>query len=133
MPSFSDEIETVAQPEDVWKLLYDPQRLPEWWVGIEPAAPSGGPDRDYTMYPTGYPGFPMPQRMHTDETDHRVVVSCQFSDLEFSWSLVPLTNGTRIAVEVMIPENEAARLDAQRAGITRSLRRLADAAAQTSN
>lgn len=23
-----------APPEEVWKLLYDPARFPEWWAGI---------------------------------------------------------------------------------------------------
>jgi uncharacterized protein YndB with AHSA1/START domain len=30
---------TDAAPEEVWKLLYDPARLPDWWAGAEPCDP----------------------------------------------------------------------------------------------
>jgi uncharacterized protein YndB with AHSA1/START domain len=95
MPSFRDEITTTAPPEEVWKLLYDPRRLPAWWVGIESVEPdddAAAPgETAYTMYPTGYPDYPMAQRMRTDTVGHRVVVSCQVSDLEFAWSLARWT------------------------------------------
>ena len=35
MPSFHDTAISSAAPEDVWKLLYDPSRFPDWWAGIE--------------------------------------------------------------------------------------------------
>jgi len=34
MPSFNDEAVSEAAPEEVWKLLYDPARFPDWWTGI---------------------------------------------------------------------------------------------------
>jgi uncharacterized protein YndB with AHSA1/START domain len=34
MPTFDDSTNTPAAPEDVWMLLYDPLRFPEWWTGI---------------------------------------------------------------------------------------------------
>ena len=34
MPSFHDTANSAAPPEEVWKLLYDPSRFPDWWAGI---------------------------------------------------------------------------------------------------
>ncbi len=129
MPSFSDETTSEAAPEAVWKLLYDPARFPEWWAGIG----SVNVDRDgeYTMYPEGYPDFPMAQTLRSERDQQRVTVSCMVSDLVFQWRLQPLDGdlGTAIAVDVEIPEAEAARLDTQRDVISASLRNLARLAA----
>jgi uncharacterized protein YndB with AHSA1/START domain len=126
MPTFDDAASTTAPPEDVWKALYDPARFPEWWSGVATVEP--GRDGGYTMYPDGYPDFPMPQTIRT--ADGRVTVSCQVSDLVFEWRLSELPDGgTRIAVHVDIPDAEAHRLDGQRARIHDSLMRLAALAA----
>ena len=92
-------------------------RFPEWWAGFASVAPgdANGRGGDVTLYPDGYPDFPMPQRRAIRaRDDRRVVVSCTISDLVFDWRLEPLDPGTRIAVHVEIPEHEAARLAAQR-------------------
>jgi hypothetical protein len=84
------------------------------------------------MYPDGYPDFPMPQLLRTDRADGRVSVSCLVSDLSFEWRLEPLENGeggTRISVDVEIPDEEAHRLDTQREAISSSLGKLAELAA----
>jgi uncharacterized protein YndB with AHSA1/START domain len=128
MPSFHDSAETAAPPEEVWKVLYDPARFPEWWAGVESvdAAERGaGGTAGYTMYPDGYPDFPMPQLLQTSREDRRVSVSCLVSDLRFRWQLEPAGEGTRISVDVEIPAAEAHRLDGQRAVIARSLANLA--------
>ena len=134
MPSFRDDVRAEAPPEEVWKVLYDPRRLPEWWVGVETVEPEPRPpasaEAAYTMYLAGYPDYPMPQRMRTDRAKQRVVVSCQVSDLEYAWSLAPHGAGTHITVDVLIPEREAARLSAQQDCIARSLRRLAEVASR---
>lgn len=126
MPSFDDSATTTAAPEEVWKLLYDPSRFPDWWAGIgsvEPRAHDG--QGDYTMFPDGYPDFPMAQQLRTERSAGRVFVSCLVSDLVFEWRLAPEAAGTRIEVRVELPEREAHRLDAQRATIAESLRSLA--------
>jgi uncharacterized protein YndB with AHSA1/START domain len=127
MPSFSDSAQSEAVPEEVWKLLYDPARFPEWWAGI------GTVDVErhgaYTMYPDGYPDFPMAQLLETRREDRRVTVSCMVSELRFEWRLEPSGAGTQITVEVEIPEREAQRLDDQREKISASLTRLAELAA----
>jgi uncharacterized protein YndB with AHSA1/START domain len=126
MPTFDDAAGTTAPPEEVWKALYDPARFPEWWTGVATVEPDD--DGGYTMYPDGYPDFPMPQTIRT--ADGRVTVSCQVSDLVFEWRLSELPDGgTRIAVHVDIPDAEAHRLDGQRADIHESLTRLAALAA----
>ena len=127
MPSFHDTATSAAPPEEVWKLLYDPARFPDWWAGIGTVEV-----RDagaYTMYPEGYPDFPMGQLLETARHEQRVTVSCLVSDLRFEWRLQPDGDGTLIDVEVEIPEAEAHRLDTQREIISASMRRLADLAA----
>jgi len=127
MPSFIDSAISAGAPEEVWKLLYDPARFPDWWAGIGTVDVQS--EREYTMYPEGYPDFPMAQIVESRRDDSRVTVSCLVSDLRFEWSLRPRDGGTLTGVEVEIPEAEAHRLDAQREVISASLRRLAELAA----
>jgi uncharacterized protein YndB with AHSA1/START domain len=131
MPSFRDMATTSAPPEEVWKLLYDPTRFPEWWAGVETVRADDGnmDERRYTMYPDGCPDFPMPQVLRTSRADSCVAISCLVSDLVFEWSLEPDGEGTRISVDVVIPEREAHRLERQREVIAASLLRLAQLAA----
>lgn len=82
-------------------------------------------DGQFTLYPDGYPDFPMAQLLATERDAQRVTVSCLVSDLSFVWRLQPEGTGTRISVEVDIPEAEAHRLDGQRGAIAASMRRLA--------
>jgi uncharacterized protein YndB with AHSA1/START domain len=132
MPSFHDSADAQAPPEEVWKLLYDPARFPDWWAGIG-TVELGEADGSYTMYPEGYPDFPMAQQLDTAHHEQRVTVSCLVSDLHFQWALEPLADGssTRITVDVEIPDAEAARLDAQRQAIRTSLANLAELSALT--
>jgi uncharacterized protein YndB with AHSA1/START domain len=129
MPSFDDAATTTAAPEEVWKVLYDPSRFPQWWAGMESVEPEAARDgaRRYTMYPDGYPDFPMPQTLRSSEDEGRVTISCLVSDLVFEWRLEPGEGdrGTRISVHVEIPEDEAHRLEGQREVISASLRQLA--------
>jgi uncharacterized protein YndB with AHSA1/START domain len=133
MPSFDDTTVTTASPEEVWKVLYDPYRFPEWWSGMGTIdhAESGVDGTAFTMYPTGYPDFPMPQSMRTVTSERRVVVSCLVSDILFAWTLEPYADGTRISVHVDIPEGEAHRFDGQREIISASLTGLAGLAARS--
>jgi uncharacterized protein YndB with AHSA1/START domain len=127
MPSFHDTASSPAPPEEVWKLLYDPARFPDWWAGVETVEKTG--DGEYTMYPDGYPDFPMAQLLDSARDEGRVTVSCLVSDLRFEWRLEPDGAGTAITVDVEIPDAEAHRLDGQREVIGDSLRRLAALAA----
>lgn len=126
MLSFHDTVTSTAAPEEVWKLLYDPSRFPDWWAGV--GSVETARDGEYTMYPEGYPDFPMAQLLDTQTEGQRVTVSCLVSDLRFDWRLEPAGPGTRISVEVEIPDAEAHRLDSQRELISASMRRLAELA-----
>jgi uncharacterized protein YndB with AHSA1/START domain len=128
MPEFSDSAQTPAPPEEVWKLLYDPARFPEWWAGIESVEPGDG---GYTLYPEGYPDFPMPQQFETSHDGRGVKISCLVSDLHYEWRLEDAGDGTRITVDVEIPEQEAHRLDRQREMMSRSLANLAELASSS--
>src|SRR5258707_12055992 len=129
MPTFGHAVVSSAAPEEVWKLLYDPARFPEWWAGIGSVATGG--TGDYTMFPDGYPDFPMPQTLEISEENGSVKISCLVSDLCFDWRLRPSGTGTEISVHVEIPDSEAHRLDTQRDIIRQSLIRLADLAGAT--
>ena len=129
MPSFHDTATSAAPPEDVWKLLYDPSRFPDWWAGI--ATVDVTSESEYTMYPDGYPDFPMAQLLDTHRDQHRVTVSCLVSDLRFEWRLEQAGEGTLISVEVEIPDAEAHRLESQHEVISASMSRLAQLAAES--
>jgi uncharacterized protein YndB with AHSA1/START domain len=129
MPTFDDSATTSAPVEEVWKLLYDPARMVEWWDGVERVEPTG--DSEITVYPDGYPDFPMPQELRTAADGRGLTISCLVSYLVYEFRLEPLADGTRIGVHVEIPEEEAHRLEAQRAGVSASLRSLATLAAAT--
>ncbi len=125
MPTFDDAVTSPAPVEEVWKLLYDPSRFPEWWEGVGTVEPRG---EGFTLYPRGYPDYPMPQLMRTE--GRRVTISCLVKHLVFEWRLEATEgDGTRIAVHVEIPEAEAHRLETQRHGVSASLRSLAALAA----
>jgi uncharacterized protein YndB with AHSA1/START domain len=123
MPGFALSASCHAPVEEVWKLLFDPARFPQWWVGIETVrtdAPGA-----FTQWPTGYPDFPMPQKLRVDRAHERVIISCQVSDIDVVWQLAEAGAGTSIHVTVSLPEQEAHRLDGQHQVIEESLHRLA--------
>ena len=131
MPEFEEHARSDAPPENVWKLLYDPDRFPDWWAGVGSVEP--GQAGAYTMYPEGFPEFPMPQQLRVSGSG--VTISCLVSDLVFEWRLAPLDGGaaTSITVHVKIPETEAHRLAVQQDIISRSLSQLAALAATESS
>jgi uncharacterized protein YndB with AHSA1/START domain len=122
MPGFTLNAGCYAPVEEVWKLLFDPARFPDWWVGIETVR-KDSPD-EFTQWPTGYPDFPMPQKLRVDQANERVTISCQVSDIDIVWQLAEAGMGTSITVNVSLPEREAHRLDGQHQAIQESLRRL---------
>jgi uncharacterized protein YndB with AHSA1/START domain len=127
VPSFTLTAHSPAPVEDVWKLLHDPSRFPEWWAGIETVQP--GPDgTSYTMWPEGYPDFPMAQRLET--SSGRVTISCLVSDLMFTWQLREAGEETDIDVLVELPEQEAHRMPDQQRLLSTSIATLAELAAR---
>jgi uncharacterized protein YndB with AHSA1/START domain len=122
MPGFTLSARCCAPVEEVWKLLFDPARFPDWWVGIETVR-KDSPD-EFTQWPTGYPDFPMPQKLRVDQANEQVTISCQVSDIDVVWQLAEAGTGTSINVNVSLPEREAHRLDGQQNVISESRRRL---------
>jgi uncharacterized protein YndB with AHSA1/START domain len=127
MPDFALTAHAAAPVEEVWKLVHDPSRFPEWWQGMETVRP--GPGDVFTMWPEGYPDFPMDQRLASTPTPGRVTISCLVSDLVFTWELRPAGEETDIDVRVEIPEQEKHREETQRQLITESLSALTRLAA----
>jgi uncharacterized protein YndB with AHSA1/START domain len=123
MPEFALSTPCRAPVEEVWKLLFDPARFPDWWVGMETVR-EDEPGR-FTQWQNGYPDFPMPQKLRTDHASGRVTVSCQVSDIDFVWQLAEAGAGTSIHVNVSLPDREAHRLDGQQQVMKESLSRLA--------
>ena len=96
--------------------------MPHWWAGIE-AVRKDAPDQ-FTLWPTDYPDFPLPQKLQADQADGRVIISCQVFAINMVWQLAEAGAGTSIHVNVTAPESEARRLDGQRPLIEESLHRL---------
>ena len=71
----------------------------------------------------------MPQAIEASrDGGGRVRISCLVSDIRFEWRLVEHAGGTRISVEVEVPEEEARRFDRQREVAQKSLTNLAQLA-----
>jgi hypothetical protein len=122
MPGFALNTDCRAPVEEVWKLLFDPARFPDWWAGIE-AVRKDAPGQ-FTLWRAGYPDFPLPQTLRVDQADGRVIMSCQVFAIDVVWQLAEAGAGTAIHVNVTLPESEAHRLDGQHQLIEESPRRL---------
>ena len=101
MPGFALSARCRAPVEEVWKLLFDPAQFPDWWAGIETVRKDA--PGEFTQWPTGYPDFPMPQKLRVDQANERVTISCQVSDIEIVWQLAEEGTGTSINVNVSLP------------------------------
>ncbi len=112
-----------APVEDVWKLLFDPSRLPEWWMGVETVRVDA--EDEYTVWPDGMPDFPMPQIMRTDRVNGRVLMSCQVTDIDFAWQLAEDGDGTGITLRVTAAEPKAPVLAEKRPWLAASVVALA--------
>jgi hypothetical protein len=116
VPHFNEVGESSGSPEAVWKLLYDPEQFSRWWGCFEADAPE----------PTSHPSFPMLQLVASDRGDGRITVSCLVRDIAFDWHLSPLPDGgTRIELEVTVPDSYGFAEQAQREVIAFSVGRLA--------
>jgi uncharacterized protein YndB with AHSA1/START domain len=142
MPTFSDTLVAAARPREVWKILHDPGRFPEWWAGlasVEGVSGNLATDEsegsftaflDDSLYQDMDPRRPMVHRVRSVAEEDRVVISCLLADIEYDWRLTPLEEGrsTRIEVLVVVPERVGKRYELQRTIIGASIRRLASLA-----
>jgi uncharacterized protein YndB with AHSA1/START domain len=126
MPEFLERSGCRAPAEEVWKLLHDPRRFPEWWAGTERVEP--GEDGAVTRYLDGWPDFPMPTAISSRQDGGCIVISCLRSDIVHEWTLEPAPEGCAVRVRVEIPDEEAARLEPMRDEVRASLARLVEVA-----
>ena len=119
MPEFTLTARAAAPVEEVWKLLFDPTRFPEWWAGIETVQVES--PQAYTIWLDSDPEFPMPQQLRTDTRAGRVTMSCQVSDIDFSWQLAEAPDGTEITARATVPPHEGDRLAYVREMVSASL------------
>jgi uncharacterized protein YndB with AHSA1/START domain len=123
VPEFTLSGRADAPVEEVWKLLFDPTRFPQWWAGLQAVRDDTGDG--YTAWLDGSPDFPMPQRLRGERVAGRVTISCQITGIDFRWQLAEDGPGTRIEVHVALPGSAAPLLDGEREVISTSLARLA--------
>jgi hypothetical protein len=122
MASFDDAADTVAGPEDVFKLLYDPEQFPRWWGCLQ---------IDGNPAPSKHPDFGLPRVVSSSRGHGRVTISCSLADIVFDWRLEERAGGgTKIGVHVEVPDAYRLDLQGQKAVIGMSLRQLADVAAR---
>ena len=96
---------TSAAPiEEVFKLLHDPTRVPEWWSGV---AEVSGLSRHGSEYRFTRHGAEVADLILRPEGG-RTVLSCASTGLEWIWSLAPSDDGkgTEIHVELVAPEEQ---------------------------
>ena len=91
MPEFSERSACQAPPEEVWKLLHDPDRFTDWWAGPDRVEP--GDDGAVTRYLDGWPDFPMPTAVSSRRDGAAIVISCLRSDIVHEWTLSPAAAG----------------------------------------
>lgn len=125
MPAFEEAVVCGAAAEEVWKLLYDPSRFPEWWAGLARVEASGD---GVARYMADWPDFAYPTEVATSRDERRVTVSCLLSSIRHDWTLSPVPGGCLVRVRVDVPDAEAARLDRIHTEVRASLPRLSAAA-----
>jgi uncharacterized protein YndB with AHSA1/START domain len=114
-----------APAEEVWALLYDPVRFPEWWETTARSETIAGGANRYTR---DQPDIALPTRIRAAAERSRVVISCQVADLVWEWTLEPAGTGCRVRLNLQLADAEAHRFDSARADMRASIRRLVAAA-----
>ena len=130
MPAFTLDRARPPRPvEEVWKLVTTRRGSRSGGRGSRRSGAARA--ATYTMWPTGYPDFPMAQQLRSARGTPGSTISCLVSDLQFRWQLSELGADTGIEVRVELPEAEAHRLPVQRGAaehLAANLTRLAAAA-----
>jgi uncharacterized protein YndB with AHSA1/START domain len=107
VPTLEDTALCRAAPEEVWKLLYDPARFPEWWASVDRVEGEGA---EITRYMREWPDFAYPTALRHE--DGRVIISCLLSDIVHEWVLEPSPEGCVVRTRLEVPEAEAGRVEA---------------------
>ena len=109
MPEFTLTARAAAPVEEVWKLLFDPTRFPEWWAGIETVQVESAAG----LHASGSTAIRTSRcRSSCAPTPGagRVTMSCQVSDIDFIWQLAETPDGTEITARAVVPPHERGRL-----------------------
>ncbi len=111
-----------ASAVEVFKLLHDASRIPDWWEGTERV--EGSAPGEVRRYTREWPDFAYPTRLTTTHGAGCVTISCLVSDIVQEWRIGPHPQGCAVSVRVELPAAEAAREPGQRAEVGGSLRNL---------
>ena len=124
MPGLEESALCRAPASEVWKLLYDATRFPEWWAGLERVEAT---EQGVERCTEAWPDFAYPTRLSARHEQARVTISCLLSDIRHEWTPSPAPEGRRVDVRVEVPETEAERPESAREDVRASLPRLAAA------
>lgn len=117
-----------APAEEIWKLVFDPSRHPEWWVGV--GAVDDVRSDGFVLRPEDEPALALEQQLRSLPDGDGVVVSCVTYGTRFTWRLTPAGAATRVEAAIDLPEALAGGLEVKREQLVASLERLADVARQ---
>jgi hypothetical protein len=128
MLSFEESVLCHAPVEELWALLYDPTRFPEWWVGTErtETIPDGA-----NLYTEADPQMVFPTRIMASPGHERVTISCLTTDIAWQWTLEAAPEGCRLQLSMQIPDHQAHLLELERDIMQASLHRLVALAERT--
>ena len=126
MPVIEAQALVAAPAEEVFKVLHDPTRHPEWWVGVDTIE---GVRREedalrFTLRSPDDPGAILEQRQEP-LADGGIVMTCLQYGVSFRWRLIPEGDGTRVHAHVEVPDHSRKLTDGYRRKIPASLKRLA--------
>jgi uncharacterized protein YndB with AHSA1/START domain len=109
MPTVSRARELGASPDEVWRVVSDPERLPDWWPGVSRVeevsagawtkvltSPRGKPIRaDYSLVESRQPER-LVWRHEVEESPFERILAESLTEIE----LDPAGSGTRVTVTV---------------------------------
>ena len=90
LPTFDDSATSDRAGRGGVEAALRPGALPRVVGGRRDASSRRGDGEGITLYPDGYPDFPMPQELRTAADGRGLTISCLVSYLVFEWRLEPL-------------------------------------------
>jgi hypothetical protein len=125
MPVIEAEALVAAPAEEVFKILHDPTRHPEWWVGVDAVERVRRQDDAlrFSVDSSDHPGTRLEQRQE-QLAGGGIVMTCLQYGIRFRWRLSPEGDATRVYAHVEIPERSRELADGYRVKIPASLERL---------
>jgi Polyketide cyclase / dehydrase and lipid transport len=125
MPVIEAEALVAAPAEEVFKVLHDPTRHPEWWVGVDTVEGVRRQDDALRFWVDSrdHPGIRLEQRQEP-LAGGGIVMTCLRYGIRFRWRLIPEGDATRVHAHVEIPDYSRELTDGYRTKIPASLERL---------